>query len=99
MDLLFEKDRNDKEFRKELIRQNNEVCIPSFNKYFNQFKEYITSNGLLFNISNQKEQVLTYLYAEFSKQLFNDTSYYQIVLPKDKMITKENVTKVRKANE
>ena len=57
-------------------------------KYFTQFKEYITSNGLLFNISNQKEQVLTYLYAEFSKQLINDTSYYQIVLPKDKMITK-----------
>ena len=57
-------------------------------RYFTQFKEYITSNGLLFNISNQKEQVLTYLYAEFSKQLFNDTSYYQIVLPKDKMIKK-----------
>lgn len=57
-------------------------------KYFIQFKEYLTSNGLLFNISFQKEQVLTYLYAEFSKQLFNDTSYYQIVLPRDKMIIK-----------
>ena len=57
-------------------------------KYFIQFKEYITSNGLLFKISNQKEQVLTYLYAEFSKQLFNDTSYYQILLPRDKMIIK-----------
>ena len=57
-------------------------------KYFIQFKEYLTSNGLLFNISFQKEQVLTYLFAEFSKQLFNDTSYYQIVLPLDKMITK-----------
>ncbi len=29
-----------------------------------------------------------YLYAEFSKQLFNDTSYFQIVLPRDKMIIK-----------
>ena len=57
-------------------------------KYFNQFKEYVTSNGLLFNLSDQKEQVLTYLYAEFSKQLFNDSAYYQIVLPKDKMIKK-----------
>ena len=57
-------------------------------KYFTQFKEHLTSNGLLFNISNQKEQVLMYLYAEFSKQLFNDTSYYQIVLPRDKMINK-----------
>ena len=57
-------------------------------KYFIQFKEYVTSNGLLFNLSDQKEQILTYLYAEFSKQLFNDTSYYQIVLPRDKMIRK-----------
>jgi carboxyl-terminal processing protease len=57
-------------------------------KYFTQFKEYVTSNGLLFNLSGQKEQILTYLYAEFSKQIFNDAAYYQIVLPKDKMINK-----------
>lgn len=57
-------------------------------KYFTQFKEYVTSNGLLFNLSDQKEQVLTYLYADFLKQLFNDDSYYQIILPKDKMINK-----------
>ena len=38
--------------------------------------------------TTRKEQVLTYLYAEFSKQLFNDTAYYKIVLPKDKMINK-----------
>ena len=68
------------------VQLKNELFIKD--KYFSQFKEYITSNGLLFNISNQKEQVLTYLYAEFSKQLFNDTSYYQIVLPGDKMIKK-----------
>ena len=51
LELLFEKDRKDKEFRKELIRQNNEVCIPSFNKYFNQFKSeygytYISPNKI-----------------------------------------------------
>lgn len=57
-------------------------------KYFNQFKEYVTANGLLFNLSKQKEQILTYLYAEFLKQLFNDTLYYQTILPKDKMIQK-----------
>ena len=67
------------ELKKELFKND---------KYFNQFKEYVTSNGLLFNLSDQKEQILTYLYAEFSKQLFNDTSYYQIVLPRDKMIKK-----------
>lgn len=57
-------------------------------KYFKQFNAYVTANGLLFNLSGQKEQVLTYLYAEFSKQLFSDTLYYQILLPKDKMIEK-----------
>ena len=70
---------NKSELKKELFKTD---------KYFNQFKEYVTSNGLLFNLSDQKEQILTYLYAEFSKQLFNDTSYYQIVLPGDKMIKK-----------
>ena len=49
LELLFEKDKIDKEFRKELIRKNNEVCIPSFNKYFDQFKSefgysYISPN-------------------------------------------------------
>ena len=84
----FEKlDKNRAFFSKmNAIQLKNELF--NKDKYFTQFKEYITSNGLLFTISNQKEQVLTYLYAEFSKQLFNDTSYYQIVLPKDKMITK-----------
>ena len=57
-------------------------------KYFNQFREYIASNGLMLSLSNQREQVLTYLFAEFSRQLYNDTAYYQLVLPKDKMITK-----------
>jgi hypothetical protein len=39
LELLFQKDKKDKEFRKEQERKNNEVCIPSFNKYFNQFKD------------------------------------------------------------
>lgn len=57
-------------------------------KYFNQFKQYMISNGLLISLVNQREKVLTYLYAEFSRQLFNDTSYYKITLPKDKIIKK-----------
>ena len=46
------------------------------------------NNGLLISLVNQRKKVLTYLYAEFSRQLFNDTSYYKITLPKDKMIKK-----------
>jgi hypothetical protein len=50
LELLFEKDKIDKEFRKELIRKNEEVCIPSFNKYFDQFKRefgytYVSPNN------------------------------------------------------
>lgn len=38
LDLLIEKDNKDKDYRRELVRKNNEVCIPSFYKYFDQFK-------------------------------------------------------------
>lgn len=84
----FEKLDESRTFFSKMTKQELKNELFKSDKYFIQFKEYVTSNGLLFNLSDQKEQVLTYLYAEFSKQLFNDASYYQIVLPKDKMINK-----------
>lgn len=84
----FEKLDENRSFFSKISKQELKNEVFKNDKYFIQFKEYVTSNGLLFNLSDQKEQILTYLYAEFSKQLFNDTSYYQIVLPKDKMIKK-----------
>ena len=84
----FEKLEGNRTFFSKMNKSELKNEVFKNDKYFIQFKEYVTSNGLLFNLSDQKEQILTYLYAEFSKQLFNDTSYYQIVLPRDKMIRK-----------
>lgn len=61
LDLLFEKDRKDKEFRKELIRKNNEVCIPSFNKYFDQFKSEFGYNYLSPNKNNDSSNYGSFL--------------------------------------
>lgn len=84
----FEQLDENRAFFSKMNQQQLRMELFNKEKYFTRFKEYVTSNGLLFNFSEQKEQVLTYLYAEFLKQLFNDTAYYQIVLPKDKMINK-----------
>jgi carboxyl-terminal processing protease len=54
--------------------------------YFKQFQDYVTQNGFSFKLAKHKTEVIDYLYAAFTKQLFGDKAYYQIVLPKDKMI-------------
>lgn len=84
----FEKLDENRTFFSKMSKQELKQELFNNEKYFNQFREYIASNGLMLSLANQKEQVMTYLYAEFSKQLFNDTLYYQITLPKDKMITR-----------
>lgn len=84
----FEKLDENRAFFSKMSKEELKNELFKKEKYFTKFKEYVTSNGLMFNLSEQKEQVLTYLYAEFLKQLFNDAAYYQVVLPKDKMINK-----------
>lgn len=56
--------------------------------YLKQFQKYVTQNGFSFNLAKHKTEVLDYLYAAFTKQLFGEKAYFQIVLPKDKMIQK-----------
>ncbi len=84
----FEKLDENRAFFSKMNSQQLKEELFKTDKYFNQFREYIANNGLMLSLANHKDQVLTYLYAEFSKQLFNDALYYQITLPKDKMITK-----------
>ena len=56
-------------------------------EYLDAFKEYISESGILLNFSD-KEKIKKYLYAEFVKQLFDDNSYYEILLSEDAMIKK-----------
>ncbi|MBF01896.1 MAG: peptidase S41 [Flavobacterium sp.] len=55
--------------------------------YLEAFKQYVSDSGIILNFSD-KEKIKKYLYAEFVKQLFDDNSYYEILLSEDAMIKK-----------
>ena len=54
--------------------------------YFKAFQNFIYGNGLNLNFGKSKELVKRYLMAEFARQLFGESYYYQIVLKEDAMI-------------
>ncbi|WP_130735806.1 S41 family peptidase [Flavobacterium sp. J27] len=55
--------------------------------YLDAFKQYVSESGVILNFSD-KEKIKKYLYAEFVKQLFDDNSYYEVILSEDAMIKK-----------
>ncbi|WP_338647105.1 S41 family peptidase [Flavobacterium sp. KS-LB2] len=54
--------------------------------YFNLFQKFIFTNGLDLNFGKSKLLVKRYLTAEFARQLFGESYYYQIILKEDAMI-------------
>lgn len=55
-------------------------------KYFNAFRDYIIGTGLMINLSGQKAVVKRYLSAEFARQLYGESRYYEITLRDDVMV-------------
>ena len=85
---VFEQLDKDRNFFNKLTKEELKKEIVGKDKYLNILKEYVAQNGYLLSISTQKEKVKTYLYAEFIRQLFDEDSYYQIILSQDVMIKK-----------
>ncbi|PKB16311.1 S41 family peptidase [Flavobacterium sp. 5] len=54
--------------------------------YFNAFQKYLTQNGLVIELDKYKVLVKRYVNAEFARQLYGDSYYYQMVLKEDAMI-------------
>jgi carboxyl-terminal processing protease len=54
--------------------------------YFSAFQKYLFKNGLDLNWSKSKAIVKRFLAAEFARQLYGESSYYEIVLKEDAMI-------------
>jgi carboxyl-terminal processing protease len=54
--------------------------------YITKFNAYLAHTGLDLNLNNNKALVNKYLMAEFARQLFGETQYYQILLKGDTMI-------------
>ncbi|MFD2908290.1 S41 family peptidase [Flavobacterium ardleyense] len=85
---VFEQlDQNRKKFENISI-DDLEKEIKSTYLYFNNFNQYISKSGLFFNLGSQKDIVIYYLHAEFVRQLFDETTYFKIILKEDEMIKK-----------
>jgi carboxyl-terminal processing protease len=85
---VFEElDKNRKEF--EGLKFNQFLSkMDKSDLYFNNFKKYLSKNGLDLKLDKDKILVRRYLTAEFARQLFGEEFYYSIVLKGDAMIKK-----------
>lgn len=54
--------------------------------YFNAFQKFIFGNGLDLNFGKSKSLVKRFLTAEFARQLYGESYYYEIVLTEDAMV-------------
>ena len=85
---VFEQlDQNRKKFEN-ISLENLEKEIKSSDRYYTNFKNYLSKSGLFFNLGSQKDIVIYYLNAEFVRQLFDETTYFKIILKEDQMIKK-----------
>jgi carboxyl-terminal processing protease len=85
---VFEElDKNRKEFEGLKFNQFLSKMYKS-DLYFNNFKKYLSKNGLDLKLDKDKILVKRYLMAEFARQLFGEEFYYSIVLKGDAMIKK-----------
>ncbi|WP_396168360.1 S41 family peptidase [Flavobacterium sp.] len=85
---VFEQlDQNRNAF-KGLSFEQFKVKIDGTDLYFNAFQKFLFRNGMNMNLDTNKALVKRYLAAEFARQLFNESKFYEIVLKEDAMIEK-----------
>ncbi|MBD3725403.1 MAG: peptidase S41, partial [Flavobacteriaceae bacterium] len=84
---VFEQLDKNRSFFEKLSLENLKTEIFANERYLDDFKDYVSQGGFLMDYSN-KEKILTYLYAEFVRQLFNDEAHYKIILQEDAMVKK-----------
>ena len=83
---VFEQlDKNRKLF-KGLTFEQFKVKINESNLYVTTFQNYLNKNGMKINLDQDSSLVQRYLTAEFARQLYDESKYYEIVLKDDAMI-------------
>lgn len=83
---VFEQlDKDRKEFDGLNAEEANKKVI-SGDRYYKAFSDYLLRNGLVFKLEKHKERIKRYLSAEFSRQLFSERIYYQMILKEDNMV-------------
>jgi len=84
---VFEQLDKNRMFFNSLTKEELLNEIKTNQNYTIAFRKYISENGILISFE-QKDKITTYLYAEFVRQLFDEKSYYKILLIEDEMIKK-----------
>ena len=85
---VFEQlDQNRNAF-KGLTFENFKVKIEETDLYFNAFQKYLSKNGIKMKLDKNKSLVKRYFAAEFARQLYSESKFYEIVLKEDAMVKK-----------
>lgn len=56
--------------------------------YYENFKKYLSKNGLVLKLEKDKKLVKKHITAEFVRQLFGEKHYYNLIVKEDTMIKK-----------
>ena len=83
---VFEQIDKDRNYFKKLSYTTFLTDFEKDKSYISKFESYLKNAGLDIKLSNNKQIVKTHLTAEFARQLFGETQYYQILLKNDLMI-------------
>lgn len=83
---VFEELDKDRKAFSKLDFEQFKIKINATDLYFNAFQKYLSQNGLEVNLDKYKRLVKRYVNAEFARQLYGDTYYYEMVLKEDAMI-------------
>ncbi|MFV8268733.1 S41 family peptidase [Flavobacterium sp. GT2N3] len=85
---VFEQlDKNRSAF-KGLTFEQFKIKMNQTDLYFNLFQKFIFGNGLDLDFGKSKLLVKRYLAAEFARQLYGESYYYEIILKEDAMVKK-----------
>jgi carboxyl-terminal processing protease len=83
---VFEQLDRDRMVFKGMSFEQFKTKIDGTDLYFNIFQKYLFKNGLNMKLDKNKALVKRYLSAEFARQLYTESKYFEIVLKDDAMI-------------
>lgn len=83
---VFEQLDRDRTVFKRMSFEQFKTKIDGTDLYLESFQKYLFKNGIGMKLDNNKALVKRYLSAEFARQLYSESKYYEIVLKDDAMI-------------
>ena len=83
---VFEQLDLDRNVFKDITFENFLLKMNKTDLYINNFQKFLLKNGLDVKLVKEKEIVKRYLKAEFARQLYGESKYFQIILGEDAMI-------------